>query len=118
MDHHWAHECPRGPLALFGQETDAERDGNEQQGEQSGACRSHQQIEVVPSFQRIRRPHKQIPILPQPQHFVGFDAPRPSFKTLETRRSRIRRNPLSQIDCPGAGYRARYRGPLCILERV
>jgi hypothetical protein len=69
-------------LALFGQVTGAERDGNEQQGEQRRPCRSYQQVEVVPSLQRVGWPHKQIPVLPRPQHFgdVGFDALGPSFK--------------------------------------
>ena len=50
MDHYRAQERARGFLALFGQETGAERQGDEQQGEQSRPCRSYQQVEVMLFF--------------------------------------------------------------------
>src|SRR5580692_3417421 len=53
MDDDQAHERMRCRLALFGQKTDAKRDGNEQQGEQGRPCCSYQQVEVVPFLQRF-----------------------------------------------------------------
>jgi hypothetical protein len=79
MDHYRTHERARGPLALFGQETGAERDGNEQQGEQRRPCRSYQQVEVVPSLQRIGWPHKQTPVLPQPNTLAMLASMRPDM---------------------------------------
>ncbi len=59
MNHDRAHEGSRRGLALFGQITGAERNGNEQQGEQGGAGRPHQQVEVMPILECCVSPHNQ-----------------------------------------------------------
>jgi hypothetical protein len=59
-----AHEGAGRRLAFFGQVTGAERDGDEQQGQQGRGGRSYQHIEIMPVLQCFGSPHIQIPIMP------------------------------------------------------